>query len=96
MYYPRQSHKKPDRKAITSLYYHVVSLSSLPSWQAYSILNLYLTYGLSARRAEVYQKGFEQQRVLPTHAVSHQHSLDEPSLELLPLPGIKAGNNLSQ
>lgn len=69
MYYPRLSHKKPDRKAITSLYYHVVSLSSLPWWQAYSILNLYLTYGLSARRAEVYQKGFEQQLVFYPHVL---------------------------
>lgn len=64
MYYHRQSHKKPDRNAITSLYYHVVSPSSFPWWQAYSILNFYLTYGLSTRRAEVYQKGFEQQLVL--------------------------------
>lgn len=67
MYYPRQSHKKPDRKAITSLYYHVVSLSSLLWSQAYSILNLYLTYGLSTRRAEVYQKGFEQPLVFHPH-----------------------------
>lgn len=69
MYCPRQNHKKPDRKAITSLYYHVVSLSSLPWSQAYSILNLYLTYGLSTRRAEVYQKGFEQPLVFYPHVL---------------------------
>lgn len=72
MYYPRHSRKKPDRKAITSLYYHIVSLSSLPWWQAYSIVNLYLTYGLNAGRAGVYQNGFEQQLVL------HPHMLKPP------------------
>lgn len=64
MYYPRHSRKKPDGKAITSLYYHIVSLSSLPWWQAYSIVNLFSTYGLNARRAGVYQNGLEQQPVL--------------------------------
>lgn len=96
MYYPRHSRKKLDRKAITSLYYHIVSLSSLPWWQAYSIVNLYLTYGLNAGRAGVIKMALSN-NLYSTHTCSsHQTGLDEANLEPLPLPGIKAGSSLSQ
>jgi len=62
--------KEPDRKAVTSLYHHTVSPSSLPWWQAYSVVNLYLTYGLNARSVGVYQNGFEEKLAL--HPQNHR------------------------